>query len=133
MPAMSKAHKQALAKGRKQARAVRDYLEALDRTKKRGPKPDKKALSKRLSDLEGQIGAEDDPAKRLELVQKRMDVQERLTDIEDKPAVDELEKEFVKVAAEYGERKGISYPAWREIGVPASVLQEAGVKRTRRT
>lgn len=133
MPAMSKAHKQALAKGRKQARVVRDYLEALDRTKKRGPKPDKKSLSKRLSDLEGQIGSEDDPAKRLELVQKRMDVEERLADIDDKPAVDELEKEFVQVAAEYGERKGISYPAWREIGVPASVLQEAGVKRTRRT
>ena len=133
MAAMSKAHKQALAKGRNQARVVRDYLQALDRTKKRGPKPDKKSLTKRLNDLEGQIGSEDDPAKRLELVQKRIDLEERLADIDNKPAAEQLEKEFVKVAAEYGERKGISYSAWREIGVPASVLKQAEVKRTRRT
>jgi hypothetical protein len=130
---MSKAHKQALAKGRNQARVVRDYLQALDRTKKRGPKPDKKSLTKRLNDLEGQIGSEDDPAKRLELVQKRIDLEERLADIDNKPAAEQLEKEFVKVAAEYGERKGISYSAWREIGVPASVLKQAEVTRTRRT
>jgi len=133
LAAMSKAHKQALAKGRNQARVVRDYLQALDRTKKRGPKPDKKSLTKRLNDLEGQIGSEDDPAKRLELVQKRIDLEERLADIDNKPAAEQLEKEFVKVAAEYGERKGISYSAWREIGVPASVLKQAEVTRTRRT
>ena len=36
---------------------------------------------------------------------------------------------FVDAAAEYSERKGITYSAWRELGVPAAVLKRAGVKR----
>ena len=43
----------------------------------------------------------------------------------------ELEKQFIKVARSYGERKGISYCTWRSAGVPAAVLQSAGVARTR--
>jgi hypothetical protein len=35
----------------------------------------------------------------------------------------------VEVAASYSARQGISYDAWREIGVPAAVLREAGVSR----
>ena len=41
----------------------------------------------------------------------------------------ELEASFVKVAADYGARKGISYTAWREGGVDAAVLKKAGIKR----
>jgi len=42
-----------------------------------------------------------------------------------------LEKQFVKVAKTYGDRKGISYGTWRTAGVSAAVLQKAGVPRTR--
>ena len=42
-----------------------------------------------------------------------------------------LEKGFIKVARNYGERKGISYSAWRTVGVSASVLQQAKIPRTR--
>jgi hypothetical protein len=42
-----------------------------------------------------------------------------------------LEKDFVKVARAYGSRKGISYTAWRSVGVSAGVLQRAGIARTR--
>ena len=31
--------------------------------------------------------------------------------------------------AEYGERKGITYAAWREAGVDPGVLRKAGIKR----
>ena len=41
----------------------------------------------------------------------------------------DLEADFVKVAADYGARKGISYTAWREAGVDAAVLKKAGIKR----
>jgi hypothetical protein len=40
-----------------------------------------------------------------------------------------LEREFAKVAQAYSQRKGISYAAWRELGVPADVLKRAGIGR----
>jgi hypothetical protein len=41
----------------------------------------------------------------------------------------ELEQDFVKAAAGYSERKGISYAAWRELGVSAATLKAAGIGR----
>ena len=37
---------------------------------------------------------------------------------------------IVAAGAAYSERKGISYAAWREIGVPAAVLKRAGISRS---
>ena len=37
--------------------------------------------------------------------------------------------EFVKVAKSYGQRTGVSYGAWRAVGVPAAVLAAAGITR----
>jgi len=42
-----------------------------------------------------------------------------------------LEKGFVKAARSYGERKGITYAAWRAAGVDANILRKAGIPRTR--
>jgi hypothetical protein len=42
-----------------------------------------------------------------------------------------LEKEFIKVAKAYGERKGITYSTWRAAGVSATVLQKADISRAR--
>ncbi len=33
-------------------------------------------------------------------------------------------------AKSYGERKGISYEAWRQLGVPAEVLKRAGITKS---
>ena len=43
-----------------------------------------------------------------------------------------LEADFVAVAKEYSQRKGISYAAWREVGVEPAVLKKAGVTRSAR-
>jgi hypothetical protein len=43
--------------------------------------------------------------------------------------LDELEAAFVQVAAAYAARKGISYQAWRSVGVAPSVLRAAGIAR----
>jgi hypothetical protein len=44
------------------------------------------------------------------------------------PAVfDALEHEFVFVAKSFSSRRGISYDAWREVGVSALVLQRADI------
>jgi len=130
---MSEEHKAALAKGREQGRAVREYLAALEQERKPGRPVDRKAIEAKLPEIQSRIDAEPDPAKRVELIQKRLDLEERLVELGDAPDMELLEDRFVEAAAEYSERKGITYPAWREAGVPASALKRAGIKRTRRT
>lgn len=130
---MSEDHKAALAKGRAQGRAVREYLAALEQERKPGRKLDKETAESRIAEVQSQIDDEPDPAKRVELIQKRLDLEERLVELADEPDLEALEREFVAAAADYSVRKGISYTAWREAGVPAATLKQAGVKRTRRT
>lgn len=133
MAPMSDEHKKALAKGRRQSWAVRHYLDMLESERKRGPKMTREKLEKRIEETRRQIEEETDPAKRLDLIQQRLDDEERLAEMKDQPDAQEIEEEFTKVAKDYSERRGISYTAWRELGVPAAVLRKAGVPRTRRT
>lgn len=130
--AMSQEHKDALAEGRRQGHAVRKYLEWLDRDKKRGPKPSKERLAERVTELEAQIAADEDPATRLELVQRRLDAEKELSNRETEESLDDIVADFTEIAKDYSDRKSISYTAWRELGVPPDVLREAGVPRTRR-
>lgn len=129
---MSDEHKAALAKGRAQGRAVREYLAALDADRKPGRRLDAATIEGRIADIQAKIDSEADPAKRVELIQKRLDLEGRLVALAEEPDLEALEQDFVAAAAEYSERKGISYSAWREAGVPAATLKQAGVRRTRR-
>lgn len=129
---MSNEHKAALAKGRQQARVVRDYLAALERDSRRRRRLSRDELQQKVQQYQEQIANEEDPANRVELVQKRLGFEERLADYEEAPDLDQLQQDFVDVVAEYSERKGLTYTAWREVGVPAAVLREGGIPRTRR-
>jgi hypothetical protein len=71
-----------------------------------------------------------DVVKRLSLVQERLDLLDELDRLGEQEDIGAAEAEFVAVAASYGERKGISYSAWREVGVPAAVLRSAGISRS---
>ena len=51
----------------------------------------------------------------------------------DDPEIDRVEDDFVRVAKAYGEKKGISYQAWREMGVLPRVLRNAGIVRAARS
>lgn len=127
--AMTKEHKEALAEGRKLGQAVRRYLEALDRHKpRRGRRRTPDSIKQRLGRIEQRI-AEASPLERLQLTQERIDLQRELESLDAKEDIGALEAEFVKVAKDYGERKGISYQAWREQGVAADVLRRAGIGR----
>lgn len=128
---MSDEHKQALKRGRAEARAIKGYLKTLE-ARRPGRPVTRESLKKRLERVSEQIEAESDPLKTLELTQKRLDIEEALNGIESSTDRVELEKGFVEHARSYSERKGISYTAWRELGVPASVLRSAGIKETRR-
>ena len=126
---MTAEHKAALAEGRTQSKAVRTYLEALEAHKpKRGRKRTPESIKKRLDAIETQIDGAD-PLKRLQMVQERMDLTNELANMEDKPDLTALEKGFTDSAKAYGARKGITYAAWRELGVDASTLKTAGITR----
>lgn len=128
---MSAEHKQALALGRDESRAIRVYLEALEAHKpRRGRRRTVEGIAARLERIEAELpGA--DPLTRVHLAQERLNLQEELANRQEAVDLSELEEEFVRAAAGYSQRKGITYAAWRDAGVDATVLKRAGIPRTR--
>jgi hypothetical protein len=125
---MTDAHKASLAKGREQARAVRDYLEWLEWSKPtRGRKRD--TSPERIAEVDGQIAEAPSPLQRLQLLQLRRDLEAASQEEDDPEEGERVRKAFVKNARAYARAKGISYASFREIGVPADVLKEAGITR----
>jgi hypothetical protein len=128
--AMSDEHLQALAKGRSEGAAVRRYLVALeDHKPKRGRKRTPESMERRLTDIEAQLKAAD-PLTRVHLLQERIDLEHQLEAVHSAIDLEALEEDFVRAAKTYGDRKKISYAAWREAGVDAAVLKRAGIRRT---
>jgi hypothetical protein len=68
--------------------------------------------------------------KRLSLIQERIDLLKEQESLQAKVDLTGLEDDFVSTAKSYGQRKGISYAAWRELGVSAPVLKRAGITRS---
>lgn len=128
---MTDEHKAALAQGRKESRAIKAYLKALSE-RKPGRPVTKESLTKRLDSVETKISDSDNPLETVDLIQSKLDIEEALAELENAEDIDALEAGFVEHAGSYSERKGVSYTAWREFGVPAKVLRAAGIKETRR-
>jgi hypothetical protein len=127
---MSDQHLQALAKGRSEGAAIRRYLNALqDHKPRRGRKRTPESMKRRITAIEKQL-ENADPLIRLQLYQERIDLEHQLETSEDAVDMKALEEEFIRTAKLYGERKRISYAAWREAGVDAAVLRKAGIKRS---
>jgi uncharacterized protein YicC (UPF0701 family) len=126
---MSDQHKQALAEGRSESRLVRAYLDALEAHKpKRGRKRTAESVQRRLDAIEAELD-EADALSRLTLVQERMDLTNELASLQAGVDLAMFEEGFVEVAASFSERRGISYAAWREIGITPAVLRKAGISR----
>lgn len=122
-------HKAALAVGREESRAVRSYLDGLRAHRpRRGRKRSPESIQKRLLAIEAEV-LDADPIKELRLIQERRDLALMLESLATQPDLGESEAAFLKIAASYGSRNGISYGAWREVGVEASVLTQAGISR----
>lgn len=117
-------HLAALAQGRTEGRAVREYMHALvNQTKRsRGRSP------KSAAEIQAEIDATVDPVDRLKLRPSLRAAQEReaTTSSADLEALEEV---FVKYVGSYSERHGLTYSDWRTEGVPASVLKKAGFGR----
>lgn len=128
---MSDQHKAALAEGRDQGRAVRRYLEALDAHKpKRGRKRTPESIDRRLKAIDERL-PDADPLSRLHLTQEKANLQAELDSSGATVDLQALEDAFVEAAKSYGERKGIVYGTWRQLGVEAAVLRKAEIPRGR--
>jgi hypothetical protein len=126
---MSAQHKAALAVGRQEGRAVRNYLEALEAHKpKRGRRRTPDSISARLTKIESDLDSAE-PIKRVDLIQERINLEAELAAYGNKKDISELEGAFIEAAAGYSSRKGITYAAWREAGVSAATLSAAGISR----
>jgi len=101
----------------------------LKRTKpKRGRKRTPESIKRRLNTIKNEF-ENVDAVTQLKYAQERLDLAIELAELTAKVDIAPLEKAFVKIAKGYGERNGITYSAWREIGVDATVLKKAGVTR----
>jgi ribonucleotide reductase alpha subunit len=126
---LSDEHKAAMAAGRIEGRAVREYLDALRSNKpKRGRKRTPESIAARLAKIDAEMTVAD-PLEELKLLQERRDLSDELATMSAGVDMSALEAEFVKVAKAYSQRQGISYATWREVGVEASVLKAAGIGR----
>lgn len=112
--------------------AVRDYLKALEQNApRRGRKRTPESVERQLAVLEGEMeGAS--VTKRLGLIQQRINLETDLEALQQAESVDlsALEAGFATHAAAYGGRRGISYAAWREVGVSSTTLKSAGIRRS---
>ena len=112
--------------------AIREYLKALEqnaprRGRKRTPDGIRRQLASVAAEIEGATAT-----RQLDMVQQRIDLETELEALEQAGSIDlsALEANFVDHAAAYGGRRGISYAAWREVGVSAATLKAAGIRRS---
>jgi hypothetical protein len=125
-------HKEAMAAGRAEGRAVKAYLDALaEHRPRRGRQRTAETIRRQLAAITTELGTATS-LRRLQLIQERRDLE---SELEKKagPAADlaTLEADFAKVAKTYAERKGITYATWREMGVSSEALSRAGITRGR--
>ncbi|MBT8240204.1 MAG: hypothetical protein KJN63_03150 [Acidimicrobiia bacterium] len=124
---MDAAHKAKLAQGRADARAVKGYLEFLEENKpRRGRRRTKDSINKRLGAIDAEL-AEASALARLNLLQERMDLETELDTMSQTVDGSALRAAFVEAAGRYAESKSISRAAFRQMGVDAKTLSEAGV------
>ena len=126
---MTDEHKEALATGRSQSRAVKAYLAALKNNKpKRGRKRTAESINNRLAKIADEL-PNADALQEVLLLQEQVDLEKELQTMGSDVDLSELEAEFIAVGLGYSTSKGIDYATWRKVGVSADILSKAGIKR----
>ena len=95
---------------------------------KRGRKRTPESINARLTTIDEHLATADPLAER-KLIQERMDLTAELATIDAGVDLSDLEAEFEKAASGYSQRHGITYAAWRHVGIEAAVLKKAGISR----
>lgn len=122
--------KAAIVKGREETEAVKAYLDSLGT--RPGRRIDPKTIERRLAQAKQELNAAENSLRKVELTEKVLRLEKALEEARKGGGDSQsLEKQFIQHAAAFAKRKGISYKAFRQLGVPPSVLAKAGIKRTR--
>lgn len=110
---------------------MRAYLEVIDTGPRRpGRRRTPESIDKQISQVTEQLRNARGIDK-LHLLRQRRELETARAQVAGPADHGALERDFVRVARRYGERRGIDYSIWREVGVPAAVLSKAKVPRTR--
>jgi hypothetical protein len=111
-------------------RVVNPYLLSLSAKKKNNSgKRSPERLAAKLETISAKLDTDTTltPVARLRLYQDRIDITRDLNAATYQPDIDGLVKLFIEVGAEWAKDTGISYQAFRDMGVPTSVLREARI------
>lgn len=128
---MTQARGDALGDTRREAAAVRRYLEWLATGRhKRDRRRTAGSIRKRLDTIDAAC-RDATPSRAAQLAQERVDLEGELDALEQQSGREAAEAGFVKHARHYADRKGISYAAFRAVGVPPAILKSAGISRNR--
>ncbi len=98
-----------LARGRQEAKVVRNYLEALHTDGQRGRPIDRQSLEARIERLQSEINEESNAARRVELIQQRPGCRAKVVGLEESTDPEALERDFIEVGKSYSQRRGITY------------------------
>ena len=104
------------------SQAVNVYLAYLNEHE-----PVKGRPPKSSAELAEDIGQETNFARKLILIQRHLEALDREADAQRAPR---REENFVRHAKLFGDHYGITWAAWRSMGVPAAVLRQAGIEGT---
>jgi hypothetical protein len=119
--------------GREQGAIIQKYLEALDTVApQHGPRRDPERIARQLVKIDKQLLTASKLAA-VSLLQDRINLLKARDQIASANALEDLEADFIEVVKPYSDRRGISYSAWREIGVSKEALIKAGIRPTRLT
>jgi len=126
---MDDAHKARLAQGRRDGAAVRAYLDYLEANK--GRRGRRRLRQTAVDRLEVVLGALESAVsvERLKLIQERDDLRAELKRMDSNGQVEVLRAAFIEAAGRYAVSKGISRSTFREMGIDAATLTEAGIRR----
>lgn len=114
-----------------QERVVRRYLSAVEVARPgRGTKRTADAIGNRITKVD-ELLVSADPLRRVHLTQERIELHAEYVRISNGNSGDlsQLERDFVRVVRSYGDRNGITYAAWRQVGVDPKVLERGGVHK----
>lgn len=126
---MTDEHKEAIRAGQSDGKVIRAYLEALETSQpKRGRQRSPQRTVERIDAIRQEIPLAT-PLKRVSLIQEKLDLMAWLESHQagSEDRLKELERSFAGIVKGYSARKGITAKAWREAGVPRSVLNAGGV------
>jgi len=124
---MDAEHKAKLVQGRADARVVKAYLQHLEENKpKRGRRRTADGISKRLAQIEADLATES-ALSRLKMFQERADLANELDALGRTTDGSELRAAFVGCAARYATSQGLKAAAFRQMGVDAPTVREAGI------